>query len=59
MVRVVAETERDALDRRRSMVGLFAAPGVVDLTRTHGGVDLSRLLPESPRRALALRLGNG
>jgi acetyl-CoA/propionyl-CoA carboxylase carboxyl transferase subunit len=51
----VAETERDALDRARSIVGLLAGPGVFDLAKTDGGVDLSQLLPESPRRAYDVR----
>jgi acetyl-CoA/propionyl-CoA carboxylase carboxyl transferase subunit len=55
VVHVVAETERDALDRARSIVSMLAGPGLFDLSSVSEERDLSALLPESPKRAYDVR----
>jgi acetyl-CoA/propionyl-CoA carboxylase carboxyl transferase subunit len=54
VVHVVAETERDAIDRARSIAGMLAAPGEFDV-REAAPEDLSVYLPANPRRAYDVR----
>jgi acetyl-CoA/propionyl-CoA carboxylase carboxyl transferase subunit len=51
---VVADSEQDALDRTRTLVGFFTRPGTYG-PLGDGGTDLAGLLPENPRRAYDVR----
>ncbi len=51
VVHVLADSEDDAYDRVRRLVGLFARPGMYDLVAVDGDRDLRALLPEQARRA--------
>ena len=53
VVHVVAKTERDALDRARSIVGLLAAQGTFGEAVERA--DLAGYLPDNPRRAYDVR----
>jgi acetyl-CoA/propionyl-CoA carboxylase carboxyl transferase subunit len=50
-VHVVATDEADALARTRRITGLFARPGMTDLSIARDERDLRSLLPEQPQRA--------
>lgn len=51
VVHVVATDEADALARTRRITGLFARPGMIDLSIARDEHDLRSLLPEQPQRA--------
>jgi len=51
VVHVVASDEADALARTRRITGLFARPGMTDLSIARDERDLRSLLPEQPQRA--------
>jgi acetyl-CoA/propionyl-CoA carboxylase carboxyl transferase subunit len=55
VVHVVAESEPDALQRARHIVGLFARPGLFDLDSTREEIDLSEYLPPERQRAYDVR----
>jgi acetyl-CoA/propionyl-CoA carboxylase carboxyl transferase subunit len=50
VVHILADSERDALDRARAVAGLLGAQGSLDLDAV-ADVDLARMLPESKKRA--------
>ncbi|MGK5440451.1 acyl-CoA carboxylase subunit beta [Micromonospora sp. URMC 105] len=52
---VVADSEHDALDRARTLAGLFARPGHFDLGAAAAHEDLRALLPARPRMAYDVR----
>lgn len=51
VVHVVARDESDAYRRARTLTGLFASPGVFDMTAVQEEQDLRALLPDTARRA--------
>ena len=50
VVHILADSERDALDRARAVAGLLGAQGSLDLDAVTD-VDLAQMLPESKKRA--------
>jgi acetyl-CoA/propionyl-CoA carboxylase carboxyl transferase subunit len=55
VVHVVTGSEAEAYARARRICGLFARPGLLDLTAVSAPQDLRSLLPEQPRRAYDIR----
>ena len=55
VVHVVADDEADAMLRARRITGLFARPGMIDLSSVREERDLRALLPEQPQRAYDVR----
>ena len=55
VVHVVADDEHDAMLRARRITGLFARPGMTDLSTAREERDLRALLPEQPQRAYDVR----
>jgi acetyl-CoA/propionyl-CoA carboxylase carboxyl transferase subunit len=55
VVHVVAADEADAFVRARRVTGLFARPGMIDLSAAREDRDLRALLPEQPQRAYDVR----
>ncbi|HEY9388483.1 MAG TPA: carboxyl transferase domain-containing protein [Mycobacteriales bacterium] len=51
VVHVVTDSDAEAMASARALAGLLAQPGRFDVTRIGEDVDLSRLLPESAKRA--------
>lgn len=51
VVHVIADSEPDAYQRTRRLIGLFAQPGMFDLHSVREEQDLRSLLPEQPQRA--------
>ncbi|HEY9476129.1 MAG TPA: carboxyl transferase domain-containing protein [Mycobacteriales bacterium] len=51
VVHVVTDSDAEAMARARALAELFARPGRFDVTRIGDDVDVSRLLPASPKRA--------
>src|SRR5215207_2099502 len=55
VVHVVASDEADAMLRARRITGLFARPGMIDLSSAREERDLRALLPDRPQRAYDVR----
>jgi acetyl-CoA/propionyl-CoA carboxylase carboxyl transferase subunit len=55
VVHVVADDEADAMVRARRITGLFARPGMTDLSSAREERDLRALLPDQPQRAYDVR----
>ena len=55
VVHVVASDEADAMLRARRITGLFARPGMIDLSSAREERDLRALLPDQPQRAYDVR----
>ncbi len=55
VVHVMASDESDAYGRARHLTGLFARPGVFDLSSVQDEQDLRALLPDTARRAYEVK----